>query len=83
VMICNLDQNPISRPVVSSWLPALLRQGTMWRLNIGGGGEEERFLTPEESRCISVRSWPLMPHWLTDSFCRKFGNLLLVLSLNV
>ena len=63
MMICNLDQNPISRPVVSSWLPALLRQGTMWRLNIGGGGgEEERFLTPEESRCISVRLVWMLDH---------------------
>ena len=31
-MICNLLQNPHSRPIVSSWQPALLRQGVMWLL---------------------------------------------------
>ena len=29
-MVANLDQSPHVRPVVSSLLPALLRQGTMW-----------------------------------------------------
>ena len=31
-MICNLLQNPATRPIISGWQPALLRQGVMWLL---------------------------------------------------
>ena len=29
-LVCNLDQKPQKRPVMGSWLPALLKQGTMY-----------------------------------------------------
>lgn len=45
-MVANLDQNPGQRPVVAAWLPALLRQGTMYLLNLFGSDKEERWLTP-------------------------------------
>lgn len=33
-LVCNLQQNPAARPVVSHYLPTLLRNGTMWILNL-------------------------------------------------
>ena len=31
-MVANLDQNPHKRPIISPWMPALLRAGCMWLL---------------------------------------------------
>jgi len=47
-MCCNLQQNPLRRPIVASWLPALLRQGTMFMLHLNGHPGEERWLLEEE-----------------------------------
>ena len=44
--VCNLNQNPKARAMVSATMPTLLRQGTMWLL-LPGGQEGERWLLPE------------------------------------
>lgn len=46
-MVCNLHQNPHRRPVVASWLPALLRAGTMFLIGVNvhsNDDKEERWL---------------------------------------
>lgn len=48
-MVCNLQQNPTSRPIISTWLPALLKQGTMYLVKLtGNSGKEERWLLDSE-----------------------------------
>ena len=61
-MVANLDQNPARRPILGSWLPALLRQGTMFRMNIGvglglgsSGAAEERWLLDSVTGLCSCR----------------------------
>lgn len=69
MMVCNLNQNPHRRPISSSWLPALLKSGTMWLLrgDVGDDGEpipqaasstndtiEERYLLDVETDRKSV-----------------------------
>lgn len=34
-MVANLNQNPGQRPIVSLWLPALLKAGCMWLISHG------------------------------------------------
>lgn len=64
-MICNLLQNPTTRPIVSEWQPALLRQGCMWLLlqenhvvtspssskhdPLASGVCEERWMLPDDT----------------------------------
>ena len=47
-MICNLQQNPLRRPIIANWLPALLRQGCMFIIHLNGDLGEERWLLDEE-----------------------------------
>ena len=50
-MICNLQQNPSKRPIVASWLPALLRQGCMYIIHLHGDQStmcEERWMLEED-----------------------------------
>ena len=44
-MVANLNQNPNKRPICASWLPALLRQGCMYLMNINPSSA-----TPPEER---------------------------------
>ena len=48
-VIANLEQNPASRPILSRWLPCLLRSGTMWWLQDDAAkADSERMLLPED-----------------------------------
>lgn len=51
--MANLQQNPQRRPVVSSKLPSLLKQGCMFLLRVGGAesecDKEERWLLDDET----------------------------------
>ena len=53
-MVCNLNQNPLRRPIASVWLPALLKSGVMWLLLRRDGTapvvDRERYLLETESR---------------------------------
>ena len=52
--ICNLQQNPSKRAIVSGIVPTLLRQGTMWVItnpDSSASDTEERMLFPKD--CIS------------------------------
>ena len=51
-MVCNLHQNPGKRPVIASWLPALLRQGVMFLVNLNPTSRcpEERWMLDQDSR---------------------------------
>ena len=45
-MICNLNQNPKSRPIANRFLPTLLKAGVMWLLSSDHADSvEERALT--------------------------------------
>ena len=50
-VVCNLEQNPLRRPIASAWLPALLKSGVMWGIRRDGGtaNTEERYLLESES----------------------------------
>lgn len=50
-VVCNLQQNPLRRPIASAWLPALLKSGVMWGIRRDGGSAnmEERYLLESES----------------------------------
>ena len=51
MMVANLDQNPLKRAMISAWLPALLRQGTMFLIRVHGAHDvEERWLLPADTR---------------------------------
>lgn len=50
-MVANLQQNPSTRPVCATWLPALLKNGTMFLMHLNQGGvQEERWLLDIEAR---------------------------------
>ncbi len=54
-MVANLHQNPLKRPICGSWLPALLRQGLMFLVNINAPetAPEERWLLDSDT-CLST-----------------------------
>ena len=56
-MVANLTQNPLQRPIVAQWLPALLKQGTMWIMFLNGFTDpecEERWLSDEDDRMMGM-----------------------------
>ena len=60
-VVVNLEQNPSVRPVMNRFLPALLRQGTLWSIRCDceqgqiGAVEEERWMTdPTDHRHRSM-----------------------------
>lgn len=49
--VANLQQNPTRRPVIANWLPALLRQGTMFLMGFNCSTNiEERWLMDSVTR---------------------------------
>jgi hypothetical protein len=64
-MICNLQQNPSLRPIISNFCPALLRHGTMWLLR--EDAEEERWMLGKDSRgmLLQLRS-AVLRFWSTS-----------------
>jgi len=56
-MVCNLDQHPLKRPIVASWLPALLRQGTMFLMNLNNSEMPDENNRKEERWLLDVASW--------------------------
>ena len=66
-LICNLLQNPSSVPLVSTYCPALLRNGKMYLLLQCGENEAERkqnrsreryLLGPEHLQIMGIPMWP-------------------------
>ena len=59
-LVCNLEQNPCKRPLVQSWMPALLKSGCMFLLAAKDDvpqnqRKEERWMIESVSwHCISV-----------------------------
>ena len=60
-MVADLHQNPLKRPICGSWLPALLRQGCMFLVNIHApaSAPEERWLLDSD---------PCLPTYIAPSF---------------
>lgn len=57
VLVANLEQNPLTRPIISQWLPSLLRSGIMWLLVAEapqGDHTQERWLLAKDARSSEV-----------------------------
>ena len=55
-MVCNLDQNPLKRPILGAWLPALLKAGTMWLLRAPVSGATTD-VDPSERWLLDIVAW--------------------------
>lgn len=58
-MVANLHQNPLKRPIIAQWLPALLRQGCMFLIH-----QNPSIHSPEERWMLDSESWSHQGRWV-------------------
>ena len=56
-MTVNLNQNPMTRPIASGYIPTLLQQGLMWVCKAPQANFGERWLLEDEH--LVVMGWPM------------------------
>lgn len=68
-LVANLNQNPGHRPIISTWLPALLKAGCMWLIARGPDEATEASCSDVTEEMIEER-W-LLPKefWFNDGQC--------------
>ena len=81
-MVCNLDQNPLKRPILGAWLPALLKAGTMWLLRAPVSGATTD-VDPSERWLLDIVAWYIgwHPPNIIDTSSRPQPHLINMITL--